>query len=116
MWVPYVPLTNYWRYIGLTLPAAPAAWLPVAGKLALLDAAMEELLAAPDIWIPELRSVIAQFVHYALLRSTALSCLNALFKFAQHEWGERRPWWHTAWKEDGKSERATWCILVSAVL
>ena len=60
---------------------------------------MEELLDAPDVWIPELRSIIAQFVHYALLRRTALSCLNALFKFTQHEWGERRPWLPSAWKE-----------------
>ena len=47
------------KYIGLTLRASPAGWLPVAANLALLDTAMEELLSLPDVWIPELRFAIA---------------------------------------------------------
>ena len=86
-------------YIGHTLRAYPAAWLPVASNLALLDTAMKELLSTHDVWVPELRSMVAQFIHFGLLRRSVLLCLNAIFKFMQHEWGERRLWWPIAWRE-----------------
>ena len=60
---------------------------------------MLELLGSPNVWIPELRSTVAQFVHYGLLWQGSLSCLGAIFQFMQLGWGERGPWWPTAWWE-----------------
>ena len=88
------------RYIGLA-PLPGGGWAPWGRRLAILHRALTELVENEWVCMPDLVRAIGIFIHFALLKRSALSLLHAYFKFAQADKATWRRWWPSArWEVD----------------